>query len=557
MNRLKNEKSPYLKQHATNPINWYPWCEEAFKEAKNLDKPIFLSIGYSTCHWCHVMAEKVFENKEIANLINENFIPIKIDKEERKDIDKIYMLVCQIMTGSGGWPLTIFITPEKKPFFAATYIPPEKIKELISQIIQLWKFKRNVINDTSEKVVTILNSIENIEIKKEYELNDDIINFVFDSLYNEFDLKHGGFGKSQKFPDSCNLRFLLSYYKKTKNEKALGMALKTLESIRLGGIYDQIEGGIHRYTIDEKWLIPHFEKTLYDQALISDIFLDAYKITEDDFYYFAAIEILDYVKNNLMDNNGGFYSGEDALADYYLWEYEELPKEVIDILEVSKGGNFIDEVTGEKIDKIIISLKNREKLEKFKKIKNKLFLKRKIREKPEVDRKILTDWNSLMTISFLKAYKLTNNSEYLNIAEKNINFLLENLCFQNKVYHRYIDGEISIDGYIDDYIFLIDALKEFKSEKYKKIAEDLLKYAIDYFWDNEKGGFFYTSSLAEVVLIRKKEFYDSIIPSANSRAYKVLEDKDKYKYKEKLKNIYSYFIPKQPTIYTEFLAWFI
>jgi len=556
-NRLKNEKSPYLLQHATNPVDWYPWCDAAFNQAKLLDKPVFLSIGYSTCHWCHVMAKEVFEDYETAQLINENFIPIKVDREERKDIDNIYMLACQIMTQNGGWPLTIFTTPEKKPFFAGTYIPKERLKELILQVNNLWKLKRNVVSKTVEKIMSIFQAIENPALSKKWELNDEIINFCYETLYNEFDLRNGGFGKAPKFPVTPNIRFLLNYYLKTKNEKSLGMALKTLESIKLGGIYDQIDGGIHRYSIDEKWFTPHFEKTLYDQALISEMFFKAYNITKDEFYLNSGIDILEYVKENLLSEEGSFYSGEDALIDFYLWEYSEIPEEIKTTLKIEKNGNFIDEKTGERTGKNVLAISNRDDLKKFLKSREKLKDLRKKRKSPEVDRKILTDWNSLMSISFIAAFRVTGDEKYLKIAENNLNFIWDKLFQNNKLYHRIIYNNVNINGYIDDYIFFIDALYSMyettQNKKYLDNAEKLLNLSIKYFWDNKKGAFFYTPSFSEVVLIRKKEFYDTVIPSGNSRGYKILKKFDK-NLAEKLIDIYSCLIPSQPTIYMEFLS---
>ena len=556
-NRLKNEKSPYLLQHATNPVDWYPWCDAAFNQAKLLDKPVFLSIGYSTCHWCHVMAKEVFEDYETAQLINENFIPIKVDREERKDIDNIYMLACQIMTQNGGWPLTIFTTPEKKPFFAGTYIPKERLKELILQVNNLWKLKRNVVSKTVEKIMSIFQAIENPALSKKWELNDEIINFCYETLYNEFDLRNGGFGKAPKFPVTPNIRFLLNYYLKTKNEKSLGMALKTLESIKLGGIYDQIDGGIHRYSIDEKWFTPHFEKTLYDQALISEMFFKAYNITKDEFYLNSGIDILEYVKENLLSEEGSFYSGEDALIDFYLWEYSEIPEEIKTTLKIEKNGNFIDEKTGERTGKNVLAISNRDDLKKFLKSREKLKDLRKKRKSPEVDRKILTDWNSLMSISFIAAFRVTGDEKYLKIAENNLNFIWDKLFQNNKLYHRIIDNNVNINGYIDDYIFFIDALYSMyettQNKKYLDNAEKLLNLSIKYFWDNKKGAFFYTPSFSEVVLIRKKEFYDTVIPSGNSRGYKILKKFDK-NLAEKLIDIYSCLIPSQPTTYMEFLS---
>ena len=557
MNRLKNEKSPYLLQHASNPVNWYAWQKDAFIEAKKQDKPLFISIGYSTCHWCHVMAEECFQDREVAQLLNDFFIPIKVDREERKDVDNVYMLVCQLMTGSGGWPLTIIATPDKIPFFAATYIPKQKLMELLIQINNLWKLNREKILKVSDEIMQLLKKVETPKIENKIEITENIFHFCYENLYNTFDLRNGGFGNAPKFPIMPYIKFLFEYYKKYKNEKSLSLGLKTLEAIRLGGIYDQIGGGVHRYSTDKEWKFPHFEKTLYDQALISEMYIDAYKITGKEFYRECFEDIFYYVKNRLMSENGGFYSGEDADIDFYLWDYKDL-EGFENLFYVTPEGNFIDEKTGKPTGKNVLIMKNLESLKEFQKKRKILQNIRDKRKKPSIDKKILTDWNSLMSLSFIKAYKITKNREYIEIAEKNINFMLNLLVNKNIIHHRYIDNEVSIIGFIDDYIFFIDALLELSNvidiKNYFIKAKELFNFVIKHFWDNRFGGFFYTPDFSEIILIRKKEIYDSVIPSANSRAFKIFDLFEKRNYCKKLIDFYSYYINSSPEFFTEFLA---
>ncbi len=335
LNKLITEKSPYLLQHAYNPVDWFAWTDEAFDKSKQEDKPIFVSIGYSTCHWCHVMEKESFEDEEVAALMNDLFISIKVDREERPDIDGIYMTICQMLTGSGGWPLTIIMTPDKKPFFAGTYFPKSErfgrmgLMQLIPRIKELWQTKRDDLLKSAEEISSAVS--KNTQMISNEELNEQVLKKAFSNLKNRFDPEFGGFGNAPKFPTPHNLTFLLRYYKRYKEKSALEMVEKTLTQMRLGGIYDQIGFGFHRYSTDQKWLVPHFEKMLYDQALISNAYVELYQITKNEFYKKTAEEIFEYVLRDMTDSNGGFYSAEDADSEgeegkFYVWTNAELKK---------------------------------------------------------------------------------------------------------------------------------------------------------------------------------------------------------------------------------------
>ena len=371
-NKLINEQSPYLLQHAYNPVDWYPWGEEAFEKAKSENKPIFLSIGYSTCHWCHVMEKESFEDEEVAKLMNEAFVSIKVDREERPDIDGIYMTVCQMLTGSGGWPLTIVMTPDKKPFFAGTYFPKLSrygragMMELIPQLSEIWKSKNDDVLKSAEEISHAL--LNSSKFSGNEILSSEILDRAFNELSRRFDPEKGGFGKSPKFPTPHNLTFLLRYWKKNKNEQALAMVEKTLQEMRLGGIYDHVGYGFHRYSTDPKWLVPHFEKMLYDQALLAIAYTEAYQATKNELYKTTVKEILEYVSRDMLSKKGGFYSAEDADSEgeegkFYLWtvdEVKELFKEdaalILDIFNCEADGNWIDPMHGGKVGTNILHL---------------------------------------------------------------------------------------------------------------------------------------------------------------------------------------------------------
>jgi hypothetical protein len=552
-NRLSNEKSPYLLQHANNPVDWFPWSDEAFKKAKDENKPIFLSIGYSTCHWCHVMEHESFEDEKVAGLMNDSFVSIKVDREERPDIDGIYMTVCQMLTGSGGWPMTIIMTPEKKPFFAGTYFPKETrfgrtgLLELLPKINELWKTKKEEILKSSEEILT---AIKKSEIRTH---GQEIGIEIFDKAYNEFlkrfDKVNGGFGNSPKFPTPHNLIFLLRYWKRKKEPIALEMVEKTLLKMRLGGIYDHIGFGFHRYSTDSEWLVPHFEKMLYDQAQLVQVYIEVYQITQNDFYKNTAEEILSYVLRDMTSPDGAFYSAEDADSEgeegkFYLWDSDEL-KQILDedeirfvtnVFNIEPGGNWIDHVNGIMNGTNILHLKNSVDesadelnltpvvvLQKIEIIRKKLFIYREKRIHPYKDDKILTDWNSLMISAFAKAYQVFDEEKYLKAAEKAVNFILNNLTTNDgKLLHRYREGEAVIPANIDDYAFLISSLLDLYEASFNieflKSAIQLNKDFITHFWDKENGGFFFASDESEEILIRQKEIYDGAIPSGNSVA---------------------------------------
>lgn len=586
-NRLINEKSPYLLQHAYNPVDWYPWCDEAFEKAKIEDKPIFLSIGYSTCHWCHVMEKESFEDEEVAKILNENFIPIKVDREERPDIDTVYMTICQAMTGHGGWPLTIIMTPDKKPFFAGTYIPKHSrygrigLIELLQKVVEIWKENKDKVISLAEQITNeIKEALEKVE--KGNIIDETIFTLAYKELEENFDPEYGGFGEAPKFPTPHNLMFLLRYWKRTGNAKAIDMVEQTLKGMWLGGIYDQIGFGFHRYSTDRKWLVPHFEKMLYDQALISLACIETYQATGKEKYAVLCSEVFSYVIDNLTNTDGGFFSAEDADSEgeegkFYLWEYSELEKIlnqselnfVIENFNIRKDGNYIDELKRSRTGKNIFHLSSElegEKRKIWESIRLKLLQHRNNRIRPLKDDKILTDWNGLTISSLAKGYLTFGVEDYIKIAEKSANFILKNMLTNDgKLLHRFRDGEAKINGHLDDYAFLAWGLIElyeatFKT-KYLKKAIELTNKMIELFWDENNGGFFLSEN--EDVLFKQKEIYDGAIPSGNSVALLVLIKLSKITGRSdlneltfKLVETFSGTVSKHPSAYTFFLSAF-
>ena len=586
-NRLINEKSPYLLQHAYNPVDWYPWCDEAFERAKIEDKPIFLSIGYSTCHWCHVMEKESFEDEEVAKILNENFIPIKVDREERPDIDTVYMTICQAMTGHGGWPLTIIMTPDKKPFFAGTYIPKHSrygrigLIELLQKVVEIWKENKGKVISLAEQITSeIKEALEKVE--KGNIIDETIFTLAYKELEENFDPEYGGFGEAPKFPTPHNLMFLLRYWKRTGNARAIDMVEQTLKGMWLGGIYDQIGFGFHRYSTDRKWLVPHFEKMLYDQALISLACIETYQATGKEKYAVLCSEVFSYVIDNLTNTDGGFFSAEDADSEgeegkFYLWEYSELEKIlnqselnfVIENFNIRKDGNYIDELKRSRTGKNIFHLSSElegEKRKIWESIRLKLLKHRNNRIRPLKDDKILTDWNGLTISSLAKGYLTFGVEDYIKIAEKSANFILKNMLTNDgKLLHRFRDGEAKINGHLDDYAFLAWGLIElyeatFKTNYLKKAIE-LTNKMIELFWDENNGGFFLSEN--EDVLFKQKEIYDGAIPSGNSVALLVLIKLSKITGRSdlneltfKLVETFSGTVSKHPSAYTFFLSAF-
>jgi len=542
-NKLINEKSPYLLQHAKNPVNWYPWGDEAFNKAKSEDKPIFLSIGYSTCHWCHVMAHESFEDPYVAKMLNETFISIKVDREERPDIDKIYMTVCQLMTGSGGWPLTIVMTPDKKPFFAGTYFPKESrfgrigVIDLIKRLNSLWKNERKQLLDSSEKIIFALQDVNSESPGNS--LTKSVLNSTYSQLSARFDKKNGGFGTAPKFPTPHNLLFILRYWKRTGDDNALTMVEKTLKQMRMGGIYDHIGFGFHRYSTDSDWLVPHFEKMLYDQALLTLAYMETYQATNKNEYANTAEEIMMYVLRDMTSPEGAFYSAEDADSEgeegkFYVWSKKEI-EEILGadkaesfskLYNVNVDGNFLDEATKIKTGKNILHLQfgstNTSNLDLESDIKQ-IFEAREKRIRPHKDDKVLTDWNGLMIAAFAKAGYILNEPKYIQVAEKAVNFILNQMkSSDGRLLHRYREGGADILAFLDDYAFLIWGLINLYEATfdtlYLKKAVELTEEQLELFWDNSIGAFFFTAEDAESLLTRQKETYDGAIPSGNSVA---------------------------------------
>ncbi|MFX0042626.1 MAG: thioredoxin domain-containing protein [Candidatus Hodarchaeota archaeon] len=552
-NHLSKELSPYLLEHANDPINWYPWGEEAFNKGKDENKPIFLSIGYSTCHWCHVMQKESFSNPIVADLMNEVFVSIKVDREERPDIDKIYMTVCQMMTGSGGWPLTIIMTPDKKPFFAGTYFPKESrfgrigLIDLIKRIQNLWNNNKNELLNSANQITMTLQNIDQEAAGDK--LNKKLLTKAYNQLKISFDKKNGGFNERPKFPTPHNLLFLLRYWKRTGEKEALEMVEKTLQAMRSGGIYDHIGFGIHRYSTDSTWLVPHFEKMLYDQALVAMAYIEAYQATKNPEYRKITQEIFEYVLRDMTSPEGGFYSAEDADSEgeegkFYVWSKDDieniLDKKEFDVamkvFNIKDSGNFLEESTGRRTGQNILHIKHtlaeissdlniseKELVSKIENIRRKLFETREKRIHPHKDDKILVDWNGLMIAALAKGAQVINEKKYLEAAKKASEFILSSLRLPNgRLEHRYREGVSEINGYLTDYAFLIWGLIELYEATFNiyflKLALELHEIQIKHFWDKNIGGFYFTADDSEQLLTRQKEIYDGAIPSGNSVA---------------------------------------
>ncbi len=554
-NRLINEKSPYLLQHAYNPVDWYPWGEEAFTKTKTENKPVFLSIGYSTCHWCHVMERESFEDQVVAGLLNTKFVPVKVDREERPDIDSIYMAVCQMISGSGGWPLTVILTPEKKPFFAGTYFPRETrygrtgLIDLLDKVVNLWHERRDEIESSAEQITKALNEVP--VSPGSTSLTTELLDEAFNQFNERYDSLHGGFGSSPKFPSPHNLMFLLNYFVNTGEAKALEMAEMTLISMRLGGIYDHLGDGFHRYSTDEEWRLPHFEKMLYDQAMLIYACAGALKITGNSFYSNVIAGIFDYIRRELRSPEGGYFSAEDADSEgeegkFYVWTFGELREllkdefdEFASIFPVDEHGNFVDRVrggfTGENViylpepletmaSRMDLQLSKLEKRVNY--FKSILLEERKKRARPHLDDKILTDWNGLLMAALARAGRYTKNKEYIDEAASISNFVENKLVVDGHLLHRFRDGHAAIDGFLDDYAFyslgLIEMYKSTFDAGYLELAIRYTEVLLYMFRDKKRGGFYFTSEKAESLPARWKDVYDGAIPSGNSTMLKVL-----------------------------------
>lgn len=536
-NRLINQKSPYLLQHAYNPVTWYPWSAEAFDKAMEEDKPIFLSIGYSTCHWCHVMERESFEDQEVADILNQHYVAIKVDREERPDIDHIYMSICQALTGSGGWPLTIIMTPDKKPFFAGTYFPKHNkmglmgLVGILTNIAESWSSNKHLFSQSGDDIIQAMKTLS--ESNTDVIVNQDDIKRCFTNLIYSFDKDYGGFGYAPKFPTPHNLMFLLRYWKNFNDKSALDIVEKTLDSMYRGGIFDHIGFGFSRYSTDNKWLVPHFEKMLYDNALISIVYLEAFQATGKKLYKDVAQKVFDYMLRDMTSPQSGFYSAEDADSEgeegkFYLWTIDEIESVIgaadtqlfCSFYNITPEGNFesrnIPNLIDTRTDNFSDQLKAR-----IEKCREMLLNYREKRVHPHKDDKILTSWNGLMIAALSFGSRVLENERYLHAAENAVKFIINNLKdSKGRLLARYRDGEPAYPAYIDDYAFLIWGLIELYEASHKpeylKSAVELNQQLIDYFWDEEKGGLFLYGKDSEQLLLRPKDSYDGSTPSGNS-----------------------------------------
>jgi hypothetical protein len=595
-NRLIKEKSPYLLQHAYNPVDWHAWNEETFEKARAENKPVFLSIGYSTCHWCHVMEKESFEDAEVAALMNEAFVSIKVDREERPDIDHVYMTVCQMMTGSGGWPLTIVMTPDKKPFFAATYIPKGSrfgrtgMMELLPRIREVWTSRQNDVLESAENMTKALQSMEKENPGELLDLS--VLDKAYQELSERFDKTYGGFSGPPKFPTPHNFFFMLRYWRRTGRQEALEMVEKTLQEIRWGGIFDQIGLGFHRYSTDREWLVPHFEKMLYDQAMLALAYLETYQATGNTGYSDTAKEIFTYVLRDMRSPEGGFYSAEDADSEgvegkFYVWTEQELreilpPDEAdlfVRVFHVQRNGNFREEASGESLGTNIlytgksfadiaseVRLPVKEIESKIDSARFRLFEARERRIHPHKDDKILTDWNGLMIAALARGAQVLGDKAYSDAAEGAVEFLLKKLRKPDgRLLHRFREGEAGVAAHLDDYAFLVWGLIETYEAtfdaRFLKTALELNKDMIRHFWDQQGGGLYFTSDDAENLIVRNKEVYDGALPSGNAvamlnllRLGRFTGEADLEDRAFKLQRGFSQQVRQFPSGYTQFLS---
>jgi uncharacterized protein YyaL (SSP411 family) len=557
MNRLQHETSPYLLQHADNPVDWFPWGDEAFAKAKAENKAILLSVGYSACHWCHVMAHESFEHEPTAHMMNDLFVNIKVDREERPDVDDIYMQAVQAMSnGHGGWPMTVFMLPDGRPFYGGTYYPPEPrmgmpaFRQVLAAVHDAYVNRRT---DLEEQAGSLTNALDRSRLRIDTDdsgLTAALLDAARKGLKQGFDANHGGFGRAPKFPNPMNLEYLLRDYARTGDEDALHVVTYTLEKMARGGIYDQIGGGFHRYSVDAIWLVPHFEKMLYDNAQLSRVYLHAYQITGNEFFKTIAVDIYDYILREMVSPEGGFYSTTDADSEgeegkFFVWTLDEVKESLEAISEdvsnayeiaveywgMSPGGNFEganilnvpndDDIVAKRLKLTVAELH-----EKLTKIKDRLYATRTSRVYPGLDDKILTAWNGMMLASLAEAARVLKRDDYLAAAERAGDFLLDNLINeQGRLYRTYKNGQAKINGYLEDYANVIDALLELYQstfvEKWFNAARRLADVVLEHF-TAEDGGFFDTSDDHEKLIVRPRALNDNATPSGNSMMAKQL-----------------------------------
>jgi uncharacterized protein len=588
-NRLSEEKSPYLLQHANNPVDWFPWGEEAFQKATVEDKPVFLSIGYATCHWCHVMERESFEDDEVAGLLNRYFVSIKVDREERPDIDQIYMTVCQALRGSGGWPLSVFMSPDRKPFFAGSYFPKSArmgmpgLTDIILQLAHLWKNERAKVVQAGEEITRAVQPKKGQGTGGEV-FSPSVLESGYDQLRRIFDERWGGFGQAPKFPTPHHLTFLLRWHRRNPGSEALVMVEKSLAAMRHGGIFDQVGLGFHRYSVDERWLVPHFEKMLYDQAMLAMAYAETFQVTGKQEYAKICREIFEYVLRDMTDAQGAFYSAEDADSEgkeglFYVWTPkavkavlgEELGTVYCRFYDISPEGNFEDHWSIAHVLRPVVGRPQEAGLdaqrvgELLEEANQKLFAAREQRIHPLKDDKILTSWNGLMIAALAKGYQALRDPLYLQAAARAADFILGSLRRNSgKLFRRYRQGEVAHPACADDYAFLIWGLIEVYEAgfnvRYLEEAIRLQQMMLDRFWDEQDGGFYFTAHDGEKLIVRDKEIYDGAVPSSNSVAVlnllRLARMTGNTAWEEKAERVFQAFfhlISDYPSAYTQFL----
>jgi uncharacterized protein len=548
-NHLINETSPYLLQHAHNPVDWYSWGDEAFQKAKSQNRPILLSIGYSACHWCHVMERESFEDEKIAALMNDLFVNIKVDREERPDLDEIYMNAVQMLTGRGGWPMTVFLTPEGKPFYGGTYFPPEDrygvpgFPKILQGVANAYREKPQDVERSVEQILAALQRMS-LSTESQQPFSSDIIGQSAEQLAQAYDTDHGGLGKAPKFPNVGVYELFLRHYHHSKGNRFLEMVTQTLTKMAQGGIYDHLGGGFHRYSVDEKWLVPHFEKMLYDNAQLVRIYAQVYCVTGEPLFKQVVDETMSYLMREMLHTEGGFYSTQDADSEgeegkFFVWTEEEisqiLGEEASEIFcriyDVSEEGNFEEKnilhpiLTLEQASKFFRrDLKEIESL--VSDAKRKLLQEREKRPKPFRDEKILTSWNGLMLSGFAEAIKISPQPIYLEAANRTVDFIFTKMFRDGHLLHTYKSGTAKILGYLDDYAFLaaglLDLFEATVNRAHLDRALELAEIMLHEFWDEAGGGFFYTGLSHERLIAQSKPIFDGSIPSGNAVATQVL-----------------------------------
>ena len=534
-NHLINESSPYLLQHAHNPVDWYPWGEQAFAKARAENKPVLLSIGYSACHWCHVMAHESFEDEDIAKLMNELFVNIKVDREERPDLDQIYMNAVQMMTHHGGWPMTVFLTPDGVPFYGGTYFPPQdryNIPGFPRVLISVAEAYRDRQEDIAETGTSLLQELRRLSEPSGSgrPVETELLDAAYSGMVRSYDSTNGGFGGAPKFPPAMALEFLLRTYKRTANPDALRMVAHTAEKMAYGGMYDQLGGGFHRYSTDAKWLVPHFEKMLYDNALLSRFYLHYFQVSQEPLAREIAAGILDYVLREMTDPAGGFYSTQDADSEghegkFFVWDLDEI-KSVLGAADASLFNSFYNVTAGGNFEGRNILNVNPSAPRPNPESLRKLFEHREQRIKPDRDEKIITAWNGLMLASFAEAGIILNRPDYTEAARRNAEFVLTNLTRNGFLLRTYKDGVAKYNAYLEDYAFFIEGLVTLyeTTGEFRWLSEGiaLTDRMIEEFWDEDGGGFFFTGKSHEALIVRSKDYFDNATPSGNSVAAAVL-----------------------------------